>query len=54
MRKKEEQLRLERIRKREEAIDLEKFDKQIAGDDTGLTYLDIKKLNSVKKKHLID
>ena len=49
-----DKLRKERIKEREQNIELEKFDKRIAGDDTGLTFSDIKKLNSVKKKHLIN
>ena len=50
----EEELRKENIAKRERAIDLQKFDAQIRGDDSGLTVLDLKKLDSVKKKHYID
>jgi len=54
MRKKEEELRAENLAKRDVAKDLEKFDAQIRGDDSGLSLGDLKKLNSVKKRHYID
>jgi hypothetical protein len=54
LRKKEAQLHAENKAKREEAKDLEKFDAKIRSDDNGLTLNDLRKLNSVKKKHYVE
>ena len=53
MRKKEEELRGENRKKREYAKEIEQFDAQIKGDDSGLTLLDLKKLDSTKHRHYV-
>ena len=54
MRAEEEKLRQERIKHREEAIKFEEFKAKVKSDDSGLTILDLKKLNSVYKREYIN
>ena len=50
MKKKEQAIREENIQKREEAKMFEAFKAKVKSDDSGLSLLDLKKLNSVYKR----
>ena len=53
MRQKEDASHQEAIRHREEAKKFEEFKAKVKGDDSGLTLLDLKNMNSVYKREYI-
>ena len=54
MRQKLDNLNAENLKKREYAKELEQFDAQIKGDDKQLSMGTIRRLDTIKKNHLID